>query len=385
MIQIDKNDAQVGTVAETNSISPRVVISVRGLSKSFEGVSVLRDLDADIRKGEIVSIIGPSGAGKSTFLRCLNLLETPDSGTILIDGEDAEKMDVRYLRRKMGMVFQQFNLFPHLSALENIMLAPKTLLNESYEDVRAYALDLLEKVGLAGKAWAFPSELSGGQQQRVAIARALAMHPEIMLFDEPTSALDPTMVNEVLGVIRSLADESGMTMAIVTHEMRFAREVSDRIFYMDQGIVYEEGPADQIFDRPRRDRTRAFIRRVDTIRYDLDKDFDYYGFDAKIDDFAMKHLVEQDRRELLVQLVEELFDNFFFLKVEELTFTLGVTEKKDVELRFAYGGPELNPLVSDDAASLFAKNIIVKNCTEIEFSIIDGKNVLEFTLPAKKL
>ena len=360
------------------------IITVKGLCKSFRGVPVLANLDAEINKGEIVSIIGPSGAGKSTFLRCLNLLETPDSGVILVDGENASNIDVRKLRRKMGMVFQQFNLFPHLTALQNIMLAPTTLLKESKASAQAYALDLLEKVGLAGKAWAFPSELSGGQQQRVAIARALAMRPEIMLFDEPTSALDPTMVNEVLGVIRSLADESGMTMAIVTHEMRFARDVSDRVFYMDQGVVYEEGTAEQIFERPRRDRTRAFIRRVDTIRYDLDKDFDYYGFDAKIDDFAMKHLVEQERRELLVQLVEGLFDDFFFLKVDELTFTLGVTEKKDVELRFVYGGPELNPLVSEDPASVSARNLIMKNCTEPEFSIVDEKNVLELVLPAKK-
>ncbi len=366
------------------SESPKDMVVVKGLCKSFNGVNVLRDLDATIKQGEIVSIVGPSGTGKSTFLRCLNLLETPDSGDIFIDGVNTQEIDVRMLRRKMGMVFQQFNLFPHLSTLENIMLAPTTLLKEPKQEAEEHAYDLLEKVGLSGKAWAFPWELSGGQQQRVAIARALAMRPEIMLFDEPTSALDPTMVNEVLGVIRSLVDESGMTMAIVTHEMRFAREISDRIFYMDQGVVYEEGTAEQIFTRPKRDRTRAFIRRVDTVRYDLDKDFDYYGFDAKIDDFAMKHLIEQDRRELLVELIEELFDNFFFLKVEELTFTLGITEKKDVELRFAYGGPELNPLVSDDAASLFARNVILTNCIEEEFNVIDGKNVLEFVLPAKK-
>ncbi len=362
------------------------MIVVRGLCKDFSGVPVLKNLDAVIKQGEIVSIVGPSGAGKSTFLRCLNLLETPDSGTILVDGENAEEMDVRLLRRKMGMVFQQFNLFPHLSALENIMLAPTTLLKEPKEKAEEHALDLLEKVGLAGKAWAFPQELSGGQQQRVAIARALAMRPEIMLFDEPTSALDPTMVNEVLGVIRSLADESGMTMAIVTHEMRFARDVSDRVFYMDQGVVYEDGTAEEIFERPKRERTRSFIRRVDTMRFELDKDFDYFGFDAKIDDFAMKHLIEQERRELLIRLIEGLFDNFFFLKVDELVFTLGITEKKDVELRFVYGGPELNPLLveeaSEDATSFFVRNIVEQNKLKAEFSIDGGKNVLEFVLSA---
>ncbi len=364
--------------------SGKNMIVVKGLCKNFGGVPVLKDLDATINKGEIVSIVGPSGAGKSTFLRCLNLLETPDSGVILVDGENAEEMDVRKLRRKMGMVFQQFNLFPHLSALENIMLAPTTLLKETKEQAQEHALDLLEKVGLAGKAWAFPWELSGGQQQRVAIARAMAMRPEIILFDEPTSALDPTMVNEVLGVIRSLADESGMTMAIVTHEMRFARDVSDRVFYMDQGIVYEDGTPEQIFERPKRERTRAFIRRVDTIRFDLDKDFDYFGFDAKIDDFAMKHLVEQERRELLIQLVEELFDNYFFLKVEELTFVIGITEKRDIELRYSFEGPQMNPLVDNDVPSIFARNMILTQGTEAEFSVIDGKNVLEFVIPAKK-
>ena len=241
------------------------MIEVKGLTKTFNGVTVLRNLDAVINRGEIVSIVGPSGAGKSTFLRCLNLLETPDEGHIFVDGVDVDKMDVRKLRMKMGMVFQQFNLFPHLSALENIMLAPTKLLRMQKSQASDEAYELLDKVGLAGKAWAFPWELSGGQQQRVAIARALAMHPEIMLFDEPTSALDPTMVNEVLGVIRSLADEAGMTMAIVTHEMRFAREVSDRVFYMDQGVVYAEGPPEQMFEKPKRDRTRAFIRRGITV------------------------------------------------------------------------------------------------------------------------
>ncbi|MDO5308761.1 MAG: amino acid ABC transporter ATP-binding protein [Planctomycetia bacterium] len=358
------------------------MIVVRGLCKSFEDERVLYNLDATIKKGEIVSIVGPSGAGKSTFLRCLNLLETPDDGKILVDGEDTQEMDPRRLRMKMGMVFQQFNLFPHLSALENIMLAPTSLLKMPKAQAKEEALDLLDKVGLAGKSWSFPWELSGGQQQRVAIARALAMHPEIMLFDEPTSALDPTMVNEVLGVIRSLADESGMTMAIVTHEMRFAREVSDRVFYMDQGVVYESGSPEEIFDHPKRDLTRAFIRRVDTIRIDINKDdFDFYRFDAKIDDFAMKRLVEPERRQLLVDLCEELFDNFFFLYVDELSFSIGVTEKKEIELRYLYGGKELNPMTSDDAYSLFARNIIMKNASHYEYHRYDDMNYLDFTIP----
>lgn len=383
----------IGSENTNVASAPKTMISVKGLCKKFNGVTVLDNLDATINKGEIVSIIGPSGTGKSTFLRCLNLLETPDSGVILVDGENAEEMDVRMLRRKMGMVFQQFNLFPHLSVMENITLAPTTLLKESEESAKQHAIDLLEQVGLTGKGWAFPWELSGGQQQRVAIARALAMRPEIILFDEPTSALDPTMVNEVLGVIRSLADESGMTMAIVTHEMRFAREVSDRVFYMDQGVVYEEGAPEQIFGRPKRSRTRAFIRRVDEMNLELIRDFDYYALDAQIDNFAMNHLVEQERRELLIKLVEGLFDNYFFMIVEKLTFTLGVTESRNVELRFEYGEPDLvqgfdgplvNPLVSDDLLSMFVRELVKKYFTEEEFNVVDGKNVLEFTLPAKR-
>lgn len=364
--------------------SVKHMIVVKGLSKSFDDVPVLQNLDATLNKGEIVSIVGPSGTGKSTFLRCLNLLEIPDEGTILVDGVDSREMDVRQLRMKMGMVFQQFNLFPHLSALENIMLAPTSLLKLSKAEAKERALDLLDKVGLSGKAWSFPQELSGGQQQRVAIARTLAMNPEIILFDEPTSALDPTMVNEVLGVIRSLADEAGMTMAIVTHEMRFAREISDRVFYMDQGVVYEEGTPEQIFDKPRRDRTRAFIRRVDTVHFEIDEsNFDFYSFDAQIDDFAMKHLLEPSHRQLLVDLCEELFDNFFFTFVHKLSFSMGVTEKKEVELRFVYGGKEMNPMVDDSGVSLLARSMLSKNATTIDFERSDDMNILELVIPNK--
>jgi len=363
------------------NVTPTNMITVEGLCKNFRGVQVLRELNAQINKGEIVSIIGPSGAGKSTFLRCLNLLETPDSGKIFVEGVDVETMDVRKLRMKMGMVFQQFNLFPHLSALENIMLAPTTLLKQSKAEANEHALELLEKVGLAGKAWAFPWELSGGQQQRIAIARALAMNPDIILFDEPTSALDPTMVNEVLGVIRSLVDETGMTMLIVTHEMRFAREVSDRVFYMDQGVVYEDGTPEEIFERPKRPRTRAFIRRVDTVSFDISEDeFDFYRFDAQIDDFAMKHLIEPERRTLLIEVCEELFDNFFFTFTDKVSFALGVTEKREIELRFAYTGKPVNPLVDEDTTSLFARAIILKNATDPTFDSEGELNILEFVL-----
>jgi len=239
------------------------MISVSHLRKSYGGVPVLKDVNAEIMKGEVISIIGPSGTGKSTFLRCLNRLETPDGGTILVDGIDVTdpKTDITSVRRKMGMVFQNFNLFGNHTVLGNILVAQRDLLKRSEGESRKKAMELLDRVGLASKAQALPDELSGGQKQRVAIARALAMDPEILLFDEPTSALDPTMVGEVLEVIRGLA-KSGMTMLIVTHEMGFARDVSTRVFYMDQGEVHESGAPAEIFNHPKSERTRNFVGQV---------------------------------------------------------------------------------------------------------------------------
>ena len=239
------------------------LISVSHLRKSFNGVAVLKDVNAEIERGEVISIIGPSGTGKSTFLRCLNRLETPDGGSIVVDGVDvtAPKVDLAAVRRKMGMVFQNFNLFGNHTVLGNVMAAPCDLLGVSKAAAKEKAQELLGRVGLADKANALPDELSGGQKQRVAIARALAMDPEILLFDEPTSALDPTMVGEVLSVIKDLA-KTGMTMLVVTHEMSFARDVSTRVFYMDEGVVYEEGTPDEVFGRPRKPRTIDFVGRV---------------------------------------------------------------------------------------------------------------------------
>ena len=239
------------------------MISVRHLAKSFDGVAVLKDVNAEIEKGEVISVIGPSGTGKSTFLRCLNRLETPDAGSVFVDGVDvtAPNADLASVRRKMGMVFQNFNLFGNRDVLGNVIAAPCDILGVSKDAAKRKALELLERVGLADRAEALPDELSGGQKQRVAIARALAMDPEILLFDEPTSALDPTMVGEVLSVIRNLAD-SGMTMLIVTHEMSFARDVSSRVFYMDEGTVYENGTPDAVFGRPQRPKTVEFVGQV---------------------------------------------------------------------------------------------------------------------------
>jgi arginine/lysine/histidine transport system ATP-binding protein len=239
------------------------VITVKGLKKSFGSLEVLRGIDQHIEKGEKVVIIGPSGSGKSTFLRCLNLLERPTAGQVLIDDEDITNpaCDINLVRRKMGMVFQQFNLFPHRTALQNIMLAPVHLKLRTKAEAREYAMHLLARVDLAEKADVYPRQLSGGQQQRIAIVRALAMDPEVMLFDEPTSALDPEMVGEVLSVMETLAIE-GMTMAVVTHEMGFAREVGDRVLFMDEGLVSEEGTPDEVFFHAREQRTRDFLKKV---------------------------------------------------------------------------------------------------------------------------
>ena len=238
-------------------------ILVKDLHKYFGENEVLKGVNAEIDKGEVICVIGPSGSGKSTFLRCINLLEEPTSGTITVDGIEItnKKVNIDKVRRHIGMVFQQFNLFPHLTVLENIMMAPTTLKIKAKEEAQKKALELLERVGLKEKADAKPSSLSGGQQQRVAIARALAMEPDIMLFDEPTSALDPEMVGEVLSVMKELAAE-GMTMVVVTHEMGFAKDVADRVFFVDQGIIMESGTPDEVFNHPTNPRTQSFLEKV---------------------------------------------------------------------------------------------------------------------------
>lgn len=239
------------------------MIKVIELHKYFGDLEVLKGVNVTIAKGEVVCVIGPSGSGKSTFLRCLNLLEEPTKGEVFLDDVSIveHKKEIDKLRQKTGMVFQQFNLFPNMTVIENIMLAPRKVLKMSDQDARTRAEQLLARVNLSEKADQYPSRLSGGQKQRVAIARALAMSPEIMLFDEPTSALDPEMVGEVLEVMKQLAGE-GMTMVVVTHEMGFAREVADRVFYMDEGIIYEEGTPEQIFQNPQKTRTREFLSKV---------------------------------------------------------------------------------------------------------------------------
>lgn len=240
-----------------------VLIEVEHLSKSFGENEVLKDISLTVHKGEAISVIGPSGCGKSTFLRCLNLLETPTGGSIRFEGMDIldRSTDVDKLRQRIGMVFQSFNLFPHMKVKENIMLAPVLLGLMTEEEASAKADELLARIGLSDKADQFPSRLSGGQQQRVAIARALAMNPDVMLFDEPTSALDPEMVGEVLKIIKDLAD-SGMTMIVVTHEMGFARQLSDRVLFFDGGYIAEENTPDELFDHPQNERLKDFLSKV---------------------------------------------------------------------------------------------------------------------------
>ena len=246
-------------------MSAETIISVKDLEKHFNAgaVHALNGVNVDIAKSEVLVVIGPSGSGKSTFLRCLNLLERPTSGTVIFEGTHltAPRTNINVYRRRMGMVFQHFNLFPHMTVLRNLTLGPTELLKKSTGDANKKAMQLLERVGLADRADAYPSQLSGGQKQRIAIVRALCMEPDVMLFDEPTSALDPEMVGEVLDVMKELADE-GMTMVVVTHEMGFAREVADRVLFMDEGVVVEEGSPEDIFEHPKSERLQSFLSKV---------------------------------------------------------------------------------------------------------------------------
>lgn len=240
-----------------------VAVSIRDLHKSFGDNVVLRGIDLDVHRGEVVVVLGPSGSGKSTMLRCVNLLETPTNGSIVFEGVDitGKGVDINKVRAKLGMVFQQFNLFPHLTAKKNVMIAQQKVLKRSREEAERIAVEELTKVGLADRVDYLPAQLSGGQQQRVAIARALAMNPQVMLFDEATSALDPELVRDVLGVMRDLARE-GMTMIVVTHEMQFARDVADRVIFMDGGVIVEQGTPEQVFDHPQSERTKDFLGHI---------------------------------------------------------------------------------------------------------------------------
>lgn len=288
------------------------MISVSHLSKIYydpDGTPfpVLKDVNCKIQPGEVICIIGPSGTGKSTFLRMLNLLDPPTGGSILVDGEDILRKGypVHKLRQKMGMVFQSFNLFENMSVLENVMFAPCQILKQPVEEAREEGMKLLRKVGMAERANAYPDSLSGGQKQRVAIARCLAMKPEAILFDEPTSALDPTMVGEVLSVIRQLAQE-GMTMLIVTHEMKFARDVSTRIFFMNEGIIYEDGTPQQIFENPVHSATKAFVQRIRKEVFEVDgRDFDFPGMYTSLNRFCIKYNIPEKHQtaENLIQLM----------------------------------------------------------------------------------
>ena len=348
------------------------LIKIEHLCKAYPECIPLKDVCTEINKGDVIAVIGPSGTGKSTLLRCLNRLEEPTSGTVTLDGEviTDPKCDIAGVRRRMGMVFQSFNLFNNLTAIENITAAPVKLLKKPKAEAFREGMELLKRVGLEDKAKSFPEELSGGQKQRVAIARAIAMNPDILMFDEPTSALDPTMVGEVLTFIRSLADE-GMTMLIVTHEMKFAREISSRVFYMDEGGIYEEGTPAQIFDNPKKEKTRQFILRLRSIHVDIENaEPDWPDLVGKIDTFAREAMLGRNERrnvtlaleELLLQsIIPELHRDQQGFPVHVLIEHSGVDEVTSVDIR--YGGKPYDPLSEGDPLSISIIRKLAKECS----------------------
>ena len=311
------------------------MIEIKHLRKEFDDDTIpLKDINVTINKGDVISIIGPSGTGKSTFLRCINMLTEPTSGSIIVDGQDITERgcNLNEVRKKMGMVFQSFNLFGHLTVIENIMNPQITLLGRSRQEAYDKAMYLLDAVGLSAKVFSYPDELSGGQQQRIAIARTLAMDPDIILFDEPTSALDPSMIGEVQSVIKVLA-KTGRTMMIVTHEMDFARKISNRIFFMNDGIIYEEGSPKDIFEHPKREATRRFIQRLSSLTYKIDStDFDMETISEELQKYGEKLLIESERLSKLTLAMEEICINNIALESEnpDILVRVEYSEKLDV-------------------------------------------------------
>ena len=346
------------------------MITVKHLSKTYtdhgDPLTVLRDVNCEINKGEVISIIGPSGTGKSTFLRCLNCLEQATSGEIIIDGVNIldKNADLSKVRMKMGMVFQNFNLFNHLTILENITVGPRKLLGMSREDAEKQALDLLRMVGLADKANAMPSDLSGGQKQRVAIARCLSMKPEIILFDEPTSALDPTMVGEVLSVIRQLAQQ-GMTMLIVTHEMKFARDVSSRIFFMYGGIIYEEGSPDVIFTKPTKPITTAFINKICGIEFNIaSRDYDAIGVASSVEQFCIKYAIDHEMVPKIKMVINEMITHVLPMD-HGITVNVDYSEKKNRIYIAFYQKDRTEPILEKEEVAKAFNELVEPYCVTV--------------------
>ncbi len=343
-----------------------MLIKVEHLNKSYNNVTPIKDISCEINKGEVISIIGPSGTGKSTFIRCLNLLEKPTSGKIIFDGMDITAgVDVNKLRKRVGMVFQSFDLFSDKTIIENIMLGPCKLLKVPKKQAYDRAMELLRMVYLEDKATAYPFELSGGQQQRVAIVRVIAMNPEVILFDEPTSALDPTMVDEVLAVIKQLKKQK-MTMIIVTHEMAFAKEISDRVFYLDDGVIYEEGTSEQIFDNPTKDKTRHFIRKMKDLNISFAvNSFDFYKINSQIADYACRYNISHNRVIQMYTVVEELVALKLLPALSaqtEVELIFSYSEKYEIiEGTISYKGECINPIeLGDELSGQILKNAVKK-------------------------
>ena len=344
------------------------MIKIEHLKKQYSNVTPLKDVCVEIHDGDVISVIGPSGTGKSTLLRCINLLEKPTAGSIWVDGEEitAPGCDINKVRQKMGMVFQSFNLFGHKTVIENVMLAPMDLLGKSKQDAYNRGMELLRTVGLAEKALNYPDELSGGQKQRIAIARTLAMDPEIILLDEPTSALDPTMVGEVQAVIRDLS-KSGKTMMIVTHEMEFARAICNRVFYMDEGGVYEDGSPEQVFDAPQREKTRRFVQRLKVLELHISsRDYDFLGMAGEIAQYCGKNQLSAKLSNRVQLVFEELVQQMLLDVLEQPRIDVIVEHAQAEErttLTVRYNGPQLDVTESADELSMMVLRGMVRNMT----------------------
>ena len=349
------------------------MIRIEHLRKEYPNVTPLKDVNTVINDGDVISIIGPSGTGKSTLMRCINRLETPTSGKIWVDGVDVTdpKTDLNKVRQRMGMVFQAFNLFEHLTVIENIMLAPVELLKKTRREAYERALELLKMVGLSDKALNYPDELSGGQKQRIAIARTLATDPDIILFDEPTSALDPAMVAEVQAVIKQLV-KTGKTMMIVTHEMNFARAICNRVFYMDEGGIYEDGTPEQIFENPQKENTRKFIRKLKTLDIEIDvKDYRFMNIMSRMDDFCDKNSIARTLgvhmrvalEEAVIRIIAGLED---IPDVPDLKISIEYDEAgSSSRMSFEYSGPENNVTEGGEEIS---KRILSAMAFDIDYS-----------------